>query len=336
MKARCWAGSAKASGMRRSVSRQKLLGVGNAKQLPAELEEIYAQLLNAEFSEDTAQDLLYGVETRFSPNTSRSSLAPAGGVDKPRRRRRRTDSPENAGASAQARPATPEGLQAALLDELQRRFEVSPTLGRPDAEQRTVMFVGPPGSGKTTSLVKLALRYGLSARIPMQILSTDTLRLGGSEQLGAYAGIMGAGFHALHNMAALDQALQECRTKQLVFIDTPGYAPGDINEAAQLAAFLSRNSHIDVHLVVPATLRHSTLLRIHERFAILRPSKVLFTHLDDVISPGAILDFAIRTNLPISYLANGQQIPEDIEEASKSRLAASFSDHVRPSQQTAA
>src|SRR6478752_970922 len=106
--------------------------------------------------------------------------------------------------------------------------------------------VGPPGSGKTTSLVKLAVAYGVAARKSVQVVSLDNLRVGAAEQLRSYAAILGVGFQALESPAGLDQALEE-HAKSLILIDTPGYCLGDLDAAADLAHVLSRGE-IDVHL----------------------------------------------------------------------------------------
>jgi flagellar biosynthesis protein FlhF len=326
--------------VRRSVSRQRLHAHSAGANRISEFEDMHIQLLGAEFSEDIAQELVQALEARIQNRPGRHHLSfdhaelPQSAT-RPRRRRKR-EVEEKISTLAPLVTGVPDALRTALFEELEHRIQVAPGLGNSQTERRLAMFVGPPGSGKTTNLVKLALTYGLAARTPCQILSTDTLRLGGSEQLAAYAGIIGAGFQALHTIAALEQALEECRTKKLVLIDTPGYALGNIDEAAELALFVSRNPDIDVHLVVPATLRSSALSRIVERFAILRPSRILFTHLDDVASPGVLLDHTLRVGLPVSYLSHGQQVPEDIEEASYTRLIAGLTAHVQAAHVSAA
>jgi flagellar biosynthesis protein FlhF len=190
----------------------------------------------------------------------------------------------------------------------------------PGADRRVTALVGPPGSGKTTTLVKLALKYGLTSRKPLQILSTDTCRVAASEQLRSYASIIGIAFQTVETMAGLAQALEEASGKDLVLIDTPGFGPADTDEAAELALFLSRHRLIEVQLVVPATLRATALARIIERFSMFQPARLLFTDLDDVGACGGVVEQAIRTRLPLSYFGCGQQIPEDLTEASKDQL----------------
>ncbi len=209
---------------------------------------------------------------------------------------------------------------SALLDEIESRFSVNPELGIPGKDQRVVLFIGPPGAGKTTTLVKLAVKYGVAQRLPVQILSTDTLRVGGVEQLLAYSRIIGAGFLSTATPGALEQTLQESNSKKLVLIDTPGLGPGDMGQVREMMSFIRHQPQIEVQLILPATLRPSAISSALKRFGPFRPSKLIFTHLDEVDGPGCILEPAIRSGLPISFLANGQQIPEDVVEAVKPEL----------------
>ncbi len=213
-----------------------------------------------------------------------------------------------------------EHLQQVLIAELQSRFQVRPDLGVTGSDRKTVMFVGPPGAGKTTTLVKLAIKYGMERRLPVHLLSLDTVRVGGSEQLGTFARILNVGFDALHTTAALREALGDCRTDQIVLIDCPGYAPADMEQASATASFLRQNPDVDVQLVLPAFMNASSLQASSQRFSMFEPSKLIYTHLDEVDSLGTILEHTVKASLPVSFLTNGQGIPQDLQEAAKDRF----------------
>ncbi len=137
--------------------------------------------------------------------------------------------------------------QGAPLEEF---FEVDATLGRAGASRKVVALVGPPGVGKTTTLIKLAARYGLASRKPAHIISTDVYRIAAADQLRSLASILGIGCDVVETPVALAQALEEHRSKDLVFIDTPGLANGEMEDGADLARLIATHPEIDTHLVL--------------------------------------------------------------------------------------
>jgi flagellar biosynthesis protein FlhF len=276
--------------VKRSVDRRPVSPANCGGPLGADGTEIAARLTDAGLSAELALELAAAVESRFVR--------------------------EGAGGS----------LEAALRAECEERLRFAPALDVSTA--RAVLFVGPAGAGKTTTLIKLALRYGLRARLPLQLLSLDTLRIGGSEQLASYARIAGIPCQALHTPAALNQAFVEYGGKKLLLIDTPGFSPADEAASRRLAAGLAgladQRALVEVHLVLSAAVQPRIHLATIERFAAFGPAKLLFTHLDEVESPGPLLETALRAGLPLSFLASGQQVPEDIDEASLDRLLGSL------------
>ena len=148
----------------------------------------------------------------------------------------------------------------------------------------------------------------------------DTCRVGGADQLRSYAAILGVGFQALETAGSLAQALEEHRYKDLILIDTPGLSERDLSTADDLAAFLRSRKDVDTHLTLTPSMKSADLRRVVDRYEIFRPSKLLFTKVDETSSHGVILNEAIRTQKPVSYLAGGQRIPEDLEAATRERL----------------
>ena len=213
-----------------------------------------------------------------------------------------------------------DAVRRAAAQEIENRFETDARLGRAGGSGRVVALVGPPGSGKTTTLVKLAVTYGLSARLPVVLISADNCRIAAADQLRAYAAILGVGFELVETTRALEQALHLHRAKELILIDTPGFAAAEMDAAADLAGFLAMRGEIDTHLVLSASMKSADITRAVDRFEIFRPAKLLFTRLDETESLGPILTEAARTRKPVSFFTAGQQIPEHLEPATAGRL----------------
>jgi flagellar biosynthesis protein FlhF len=211
-----------------------------------------------------------------------------------------------------------DSIEEAVRTELEALVSTGAEL---DAEKpQVVALVGPPGGGKTTTLVKLAVRYGISSSRPVYLISTDTNRVGGAEQLRSYAAIIGAGFQAVETTRMLQQALETRRGKGLVLIDTQGYAAQEMEESTELSRFLAQDRTVEAHLVAPASMRSADLNSMIDRFEAFAPSKLIFTHLDETSALGAAVSASVRSGKAISFLGTGQQIPEDLEAATATRL----------------
>lgn len=209
----------------------------------------------------------------------------------------------------------PDSIVQETIDEIESLFSVKPELGRITA------LVGPPGTGKTTTLVKLAVTEGLLKRRPVRLISADAERIGAADQLRSYAGILGVPFEHVETTAGLGQALDNIPEGHVVLIDTPGLGPALFENAGMdLAMFLSRRQDIDTHLVLTATTRYFDIETAARRFEVFRPTGLIFTRLDETDSPGSIAGEAIRSGKPLTWLCGGQLIPEDIEPASKREI----------------
>jgi flagellar biosynthesis protein FlhF len=263
-----------------------------------DLSNAYAALTSSEVSPDLARDIVHCAESRAGTPAE----APQAPLPRPSRHRE--------GAI----------FHRALVEEMESRFTVQPMLGRGEARPRIVALVGHPGAGKTTTLVRLAVNYGLASRRPVLLLSVDTYRVGAAEQLRSFAAILGVGFQVLETVAALAQTIEENRGKDLILIDTPGLAFGDLGESAGLARFLSSRPDVDTQLVLSSSMKSADLTRVVDSFEVFRPQRLLFTKLDETGSFGPILNEAVRTAKPLSFFTTGQRIPEDLEAASRSRL----------------
>ena len=189
-------------------------------------------------------------------------------------------------------------------------LRTDPTLGR------VVALVGPPGAGKTTTLAKLAVRYQAS-----QFLTSDVYRIAAADQLRTLAALVGIGCQVAEDAVHLERLLEQHRDKSLVLIDTPGFARAEMPDAAELARFLREYPGIDTHLVLPAFMQESDLMRAVEQYSVFAPKKLLFTRVDETGDRAAIANVSASYSLPVSFFGTGQQIPDHLELASPELIA---------------
>jgi flagellar biosynthesis protein FlhF len=223
---------------------------------------------------------------------------------------------QNRWKSLKSDPARVENF---LRTELESRVMVRPRLGIDGSQGAVAALVGPTGSGKTTSLAKLAVIA--SGQRPVRLVSLDKLR-SGAEQLLSSVATPGITFTSVESLADLPKLVAEARKKECVLIDTPGFSAHEQTAAAELAAVLDACGDVDVHLVAPAYMRARDLRNAIERYRVFQPSKLLITRLDETETLGTVFSEAAHAGLALSFLSHGTRIPEDIRPATVEDLLA--------------
>lgn len=186
-----------------------------------------------------------------------------------------------------------------------------------------VALVGPTGVGKTTTLAKLAARF-IAHHGPDSVLlvTMDHYRIGAFEQLATYGKIMGCPVKQAHDLNELEQILYQFRSRKLVLIDTAGMGQRDMRLYQQLDN-LAANTRLPIrsYLVLSATGQRRVLEEAVSHFQRIDLAGAVLTKLDESVSLGAALSVLIQSGLSLSYITDGQRVPEDMQVADTLTLA---------------
>ncbi len=216
-------------------------------------------------------------------------------------------------------------LTAYVLEEMDERLMVQPEQsGMP----RRLMLLGPTGVGKTTTLAKLAARYGLDTDRPRSValINLDTFRVGAYEQLEHYAATLGIQHVKVDTVEGFGAALDALADYDVVLIDTAGISPYDIGRLVKTVSFLKSlpEQTLETALVIAATAKYDDIVAIYDHFSFVDIGSVILTKFDETRRIGALLGFLLEKQIPISYVSTGQTVPDDLEPADKEAMMIRF------------
>ncbi len=177
-----------------------------------------------------------------------------------------------------------------------------------------VTLIGPAGVGKTTTLAKLAARFVMKYGADrVALVTADHYRIGAVEQVKTYGRIMGCSAFAVKSLDELPQMLHTLRDKSLVLVDTVGVGLYDERFGTQLAQ-LKQQSKLKLkhYLVLPATAQRRVLEQAYDHFSSIGLKGLILTKIDESESLADALSLCIKQKLMLSYITDGQRVPEDL------------------------
>ncbi len=260
---------------------------GGRPDAPQEMFQLYTDLIEAEIAEELARELV---------ERARAEMAGEELND----------------------PALAKAHVSALIEadiNIAGPIRVSP------GQCRVVALVGPTGVGKTTTIAKLAANFRLREKRKVGLITVDTYRIAAVEQLRTYAEIIDLPMQVVSTPREMREAVARMAELDLVLMDTAGRSPRDEVKIHELKSFLSEARADEVHLVLGSGAASSTLQRTAERFSLVGVNRLILTKLDEATGLGNLLPLLRNCSQPLSYLTNGQNVPDDIEVANNQRLA---------------
>jgi flagellar biosynthesis protein FlhF len=260
---------------------------GTRHDLPEELFRLFTELIDADLSEEVARELVERIGSEVS-------------------------GPEL-------------GDRVLLMARVARMIEAEVAATGPirvtPGRRRLVALVGPTGVGKTTTIAKLAAHYRLREKCRVGLVTVDTYRIAAVEQLRTYADIIDLPMEVVSTPREMRQAVRRMDGLDLVLMDTAGRSPKDEVKIQELRTFLAEAHADEVHLVLSSAAGERILKQTAERFASVGTTALVLTKLDEAAGLGGVLPLLRACRLPLSYLTNGQNVPDDIETADPRRFA---------------
>lgn len=273
------------------------------QDVPSELFPLYTRLVEAEVDADLARELVGRIKER----ATRDQLS------------------------------NQRQMTAMLAAVLEQELRVGPPITAARGRRKVVALVGPTGVGKTTTLAKLAANFRLRDGLRVGLITVDTYRVAAVEQLRTYAELIDLPMCVVTQPTELPRALDQLKNVDLVLIDTAGRSPKDDVRIQELRDVLSAGPIDEVHLVLSLASGLPVLKTAATNFQSLGITSLMLTKLDEATGYGSVVNVAWQLKTPISYITTGQNVPDDIEPAQRTRLARLIlgQDNLTPSLPTA-
>lgn len=192
---------------------------------------------------------------------------------------------------------------------------------------KVVLFLGPTGVGKTTTIAKIASSYSVGEKKNIALLTADTYRIAAAEQLRTYANILEVPFQVIYTKEELQKAISDFESFDYIFVDTAGHSHQNeeqLEKTSGLLKAVEEMAEYQAFLVLSATTKYSDLLRIAESYKTITKYQLIFTKLDETAAFGNLMNLKLYTDAPIAFVTCGQNVPDDIEQFNPQKTVKSL------------
>lgn len=197
------------------------------------------------------------------------------------------------------------------------RFGRPETIRMTGRKPKIIFFVGPTGVGKTTTIAKIASKYKVEQDKRVAFITADTYRIAATEQLRVYANILDAPLSVVYGSEDLNGAVARMEDYDLIFVDTAGFSHKNEVQRSDMKKLIDGTDPAfskEVYLVLSATTKYKDLQDIIDIYKEIAPDfKLIFTKLDETGAYGNLLNVKLYSGADLSYVTNGQNVPDDIE-----------------------
>jgi len=237
---------------------------------------IFEQLISAEVTEEYARELLEEVDDMISPDTTINSVLSY--------------------------------IYQKIILKLGQPAQIYSDKGK---AAKYIFFVGPTGVGKTTTIAKIVSDLKLNKEANVALITADTYRIAAVEQLKTYAGILDIPVKAVYTIDEMNEAAKDFEEYDYVFVDTAGRSHLNEEQQIELKELIESVDDKDIYLILSITTKYNDLLELTEIYKKIADYKIIFTKLDETRCIGNIYNIRRKTGAQLSYVTNGQNVPDD-------------------------
>lgn len=256
------------------------------KKLEACKQLIYEQLVNAEVDDVYAKELIDEVEEMISPDTTINSVL----------------------ACIYQKIILKLGQPKLIYNEKGQHAKYS-------------FFVGPTGVGKTTTIAKIVSDLKLNKKAKVALITADTYRIAAVEQLKTYANILDVPIRVIYSAEEMTEVMKELKDFEYVLVDTAGRSHLNKEQQEDLKKLLDVVEDKDVYLTLSITTKYTDLLELSKIYSELSDYTLIFTKLDETKGIGNIYNLRRNTGANLSYVTNGQNVPDDFSKLDTQYIA---------------
>ena len=215
-------------------------------------------------------------------------------------------------------------LLSSIYQKLVLKFGEVELMSKADnGKAKAVFFIGPTGVGKTTTIAKLASLKCVNEKARVALFTTDTYRVKAAEQLKTYADILQIPFRIIYSLDDLNAAIEEFSGYDYIMVDTAGHSPNNNEQMEAQRQFIEAAESklsVETYLVLSITTKYRDLINIADTYARQLKYRIVFTKLDETGAFGNMLNLRLRVDAPMSYVTDGQNVPDDIEEFNAQKI----------------